>query len=300
MNFAIVLVRILVVIALIVGICFGCYFLFFKTTETTSALQRFDDIQNSADYETFLDKVNEESSNGLLQYGTTVTSNYEEALALYQAEWQVACTFVPEIYFSTADDAISTMNNLFADYAESIKLTNNAVAVFFEDKTAFGNSPTTIQQQTLLNEFKFVATRLTQQANILISINDLLVPVVRDEIYGGASDVQYNIKYLVTEALYKQANTLQAVLNNSEETVGAKLLQNTNQILAKFKIYQSVNFSRANNPSLNDDFLLSYSNINKEQFFNAIDKYAYYTAIDGADETKPDVLVVLTYFGFTA
>jgi len=300
MNFAIVLVRILVVIALIVGICFGCYFLFFKATETTSALQKFDDIQNSADYSTFSSQVNGESSNGLLQYGTTVTSNYEEALALYQAEWQVTCTFVPEIYFSTAEDSIATMNNLLSNYAESIKLTNNAVTVFFGDKTSFGNSPTTTQQQTLLNEFKFVTTRLTQQANILISINDLLVPVVRNEIYGGASVVQYNIKYLVTEALYKQANTLQAVLFNSEETVSAKLLQNTNEILAKFKVYQSVNFSRANNPSLNDDFLTSYNNINKEQFFNSVDKYAYYTALEGTDETKPDVLVVLTYFGFTA
>jgi len=300
MNFAIVLVRILVVIALIAGICFGCYFLFFKTTETTSALQRYDDILNSTDYEIFLDDVNSSSSNNLLQYGTTVTSNYEESLALYQAEWQVTCTFVPEIYFSNAQESITAINNLFSNYADSIKQTNNAVAVFFGDKTLFGNSPNTTQQQTLLNEFKYVATRLTQQANILISINDLLVPVVRDEIYGGTSIVQYNLKYLVTEALYKQANTLQAILNDSEKTVSAKLLQNTNEILAKFELYQSVNFSRANNPSFNDDFLLSYNNINKEQFFNAIDKYAYYSTLDGADETKSDVLVVLTYFGFTA
>ena len=297
MSVGIVILRILVVLVILAGIGAACYFLFFQNNDSENALQKYSNILKSDDFSYVSEQVSSDPSNVLVQYSNGVDTDFDEALALYLAEWNVTTNLMPELYFGSNQGALSSIDTKLDDYLTALADTRAAITVFLSDKDRFGQSPTDAQQQTLLNEFTYVATELADQSYILADINDVLVPFVRDNVYGGERITQYNTKYLMIEALYLQADTHKNYLKESDLDVSDRLLLNTTQILERFDYYEQYDFTRITNTSANDDFLLDYPSIDKDSFYSATDKTEYYNSIEDSN-TKSAVLTVMTYLGF--
>lgn len=296
MNFFANLFRFILIIAVIGGIGYGVYALFFKPVSTTNVMLEYDAMLNSQSNKTIQSNINWDNDNELIKYSETLDSIYDEVLLLYSYEWEIISELLPEASFGNANGKMTDISRLLVNYQDSIDVTADALMTFNADKQSFGATPTAAQINILDNEFKYITNCLLDQTKILTNINAKLVSYVKSEVYGGDNVAKFNTKYLYMEALNMQGITLLNVLTSEQGVVGEKLFGNSKTLFNNYKVSRSTNFS-VNNSVITDKFFVDYNNIDKQAFFYAMDKNKYYNDLTDT-ELKSRVETVMIYFGF--
>ena len=296
MNFFANLLKIILIIALIGGVGYACYALFFKPVPTTNVLSEYEKVMDSHQNKVILDNLSLHEQNHLNQYSQTLDSTYDEALLLYYYEMDILALTLPEATFGKQSGVMTKVSQYLGEYQAAIVETANAINIFNTDKATFGNAPTPAQVSTLNGEFKYIAECVFDQAKILSNINTNLLPYVKSEIFGGDNVAKFNTKYLNIEALYKQGVTLLQVLQSEQGVVGNRFFADCQQLYATFCVRKVSNFNRVD-AVLTDKFVADYAKIDKTAFFYALDKAKYYNELEDATK-KQAVQTVITYFGF--
>ncbi|MBR7090822.1 MAG: hypothetical protein IKC79_00030 [Clostridia bacterium] len=296
MNFFANLLKLILIIALIGGIGYGCYALFFKPASTQSVLSEYDSVITSDNNKIIQKNVGLDSANAYNEFSKSVDSIYDEVVLLYLAEYELMDTMLPEVCFGKQSGVMTKVINLLSKYNDAVNSTAGAMGIFNSDKQTFGANPSSSQITTLKNEFKTIANCLLVQVDVLVDINAELLPYAKANIYGGDNVAKYNIKYLMLESLNMQGNTLINVLQSEQGVVGEKLFDNTKQLYQVFCDSKNNNFVRTN-ATITDEFVVDYDKIDKKAFFNALDKNKYYNDMLAVLE-KDAVQTVMIYFGF--
>ena len=296
MNFFANLFRFILIVAVIGGIGYGAYALFFKPVSTTNVFAEYDTMLNSQSNKTIQANISLDTDNDLNKYSNGVESIYDEVVLLYSYEWEILSTMLPEACFGKSNSKMTEISRLIGDYQKSIDTTVQFINAFNNDKNTFGNTPTQTQVDILNGEFKNIANCLLDQTKILVDINARLVPFVESQVFGGDNVAKFNPKYLYIEALNMQGVTLLNVLTSEQGVVGEKFFGNCQTLFKSYNVSKSSNFS-VDSSVFSDKFFVDYSNINKQAFFYALDKTKYYNELENAEE-KARVETVMIYFGF--
>lgn len=296
MNFFANLLKLILIVAIIGGIGYGCYALFFKPVSTQNVLSEYESVINSQQNQVIQTSLSLDAENQLNQYSKTLDSTFDEVLLLYNYEIDVLSLLLPEATFGGQSAVMTDVSRWLKEYQEAANKTSDAINTFKSDKDNFGDSPTTSQIKTLNGEFKYIADCLFDQTKILTDINNRLLPYVKGHIYGGDNVAKYNIKFLNIEAVSKQGNTLISVLQSEQGVVGEVFFADCQKLYATFTANKNANFNRID-CVLTDQFVADYSLIDKNAFFYALDKNKYYNEIKDATQ-KQYVQSVMNYFGF--
>lgn len=270
------------------------------------------DILNSDDYK----NLEENISSDLSASDTSAVNTYAQSLQTsdsalskaysmlhlqYSMQWTMAQALTNDTVFGGNQKSLQKIESCFDAYATKLSATMEAVAIFNIDSAL-----STTTSSTKLAEFKKIMQCLIDQTTTLITLNDNMLEVVKQNNYTeqASNGIPRDLKIMFLQMFNAQGNILQnAVVEVCKDDVVKDVNQTTYSdaqlLLNAYKNADSANFVYATiNENITDctvEGFVSAFNLNIAEvnaWLNSTDKSAYVTTLSDENKNKQSIMVL--------
>lgn len=315
MNIAKTILILVVVIILAVGLGFGIYFLVNKPSESSASVYNsYKQLVESEEYKTYISKVNDDPNNELLTFGNNIDENYKFTNSFYNAEQLIFDTLAVDLYFANGGDG-SLRNQIvqqITSFKNALTEVNRSIRLFETNKELYAdkvNDITSAEYAELVAQFSYIQKNVALQAKYLANINSSMFEYVKSTVYNNS--INSSLKYSLLDCLFNQVELVNLSWDNleikstdtsseqSRKIANHRILQeDTDKIYKVYKQEETTNFENVSiENSTAYKFVVAYTNLDKETFFENIDKSNYYKGLTAQQQSE--VAPVYDFIGFS-
>ncbi|MBQ8762311.1 MAG: hypothetical protein IJZ26_03285 [Clostridia bacterium] len=305
------ILRIFIVLVLIAGIVTAVLLLTKPNNNVSSSYYKYQELVTSEGYETLTSKVSHDDNNALKIFGNNIDNNYKYATSFYNAEMFLFETLATDLYFVSGNGEYeSEINKQIENFKKDLSEINRSIKLFETNREEFGvkgEDPTTDEGKELIKQFKHIEECVVTQAKHLANINSVLFQYVKSSLFNN--DIYASLKYTMIENIYNQAYLVYLSWDNlltesstvqeaEQKSTNRRILQeDTDLMFNKYLTESRTNFvsvSVENGASL--QFVDAYKKMDKEAFYENINKTEYYQSLSTANQQVIDP--IYNFFGF--